>query len=260
MSTAFITLSREGSSLIPQLKCEFSELDCYVHAAAGATQGHKEFLHITELSWEIFPRYKSLIYAVPCGVVVRSVADLVTSKLTDPAVVVLDVGARWAISLLSGHEGGANDLAVRVANVFDAEAIITTTTEAVKDLIVGVGCRSGIGCSEIVDAIQQSLAQIHMPLSSVRLLASASVKREEEGLLQAAATLKIPIRFLSMEEIQRCSFTFSESEFVRKSVGVSAVAEPVSLMAGRRTRLLLQKTTYNGITVAIARESCTSLA
>ncbi len=47
-------------------------------------------------------------------------------------MVVVDVGARWAISLLSGHEGGANDLAVAVGNILAAEPVISTTSEALK--------------------------------------------------------------------------------------------------------------------------------
>src|ERR1039457_6712818 len=111
MRTAFITLSREGVLLIPQFKREFGEIDCYLHEAIEEAENCQSFAHISELTQKIFPHYQALIYAAPCGVVVRSLSGCMVSKLTDPAVVVLDVGARWAVSLLSGHEGGANDLA-----------------------------------------------------------------------------------------------------------------------------------------------------
>lgn len=259
MTAAFITLSREGASLIPRLRQELGEIDCYLHDAVAEVENCQSFTHIIELTHEIFPRYRALIYAAPCGVVVRSLAGCVASKLTDPAVVVLDVGARWAVSLLSGHEGGANDLAIRVANIFDAEAVLTTTTDAMKDLIVGIGCRRGVACDQIIDSVRRSLVLIDKPLSHVRLLASASVKRDEPGLFEAAVQLKIPLRFISMEQIQQCPYAISQSEFVQKSIGVPAVAEPAALLAGRRTKLLLRKTTYKGITVAIAQENCTSL-
>ena len=80
----------------------------------------------------IFPACREIVCAVPCGVVVRAVAPLIRNKFEDPAVVVLDVGGRWSVSLLSGHEGGANDLAMRVANLLGAEPVVTTTTEALK--------------------------------------------------------------------------------------------------------------------------------
>lgn len=155
---------------------------------------------------------------------------------------------------------GANTLAVRLANIFDAEPVITTTTESVKDLIVGIGCRRGVECDRIVDAVHESLRRVEMPESRIRLLASASVKHDESGLLQTADELGIPIRFLSMDQIRQCPYATTQSEFVRKSIGVSAVAEPAALLAGRRTKLILPKTIYSSITVAIAQESFSSLA
>jgi cobalt-precorrin 5A hydrolase len=259
MRVAYITLSREGALLIPQLRREFGEIDCYLHEAVAALASARSFAHITELTHEIFSRYEALIYAAPCGVIVRALAGCVVSKLTDPAVVVLDVGARWTVSLLSGHEGGANDLAIRIGNLFDAEPIVTTTTEAVKDLIVGIGCRRGTASNSIIDAVEQALTSIDMPITHVRLLASASVKHDEAGLLEAANQLEIPLRFISMEQIRQCPYVTAQSEFVQKSVGVPAVAEPVALLAGRRTSLILPKTIYNSVTIAIAKESCTSL-
>ena len=55
---------------------------------------------------------RGLVYVVPVGVAVRAIAPLIRHKTTDPAVVAVNVGGRWAVSLLSGHEGGANQLAI----------------------------------------------------------------------------------------------------------------------------------------------------
>lgn len=256
MKTAYITLSPEGAALIPALEREFGEIDCFVYEAVAELAPRAEsFTRIAELTGRIFGLYRGLIYAAPCGVVVRSIAACATSKYTDPAVVVMDAGARWAVSLLSGHEGGANDLALRVANLFDAEPVISTTTEAVKDIIVGVGCRRGAESDAIAGAIEAALAQLNLPLSRVRLLASAEVKRDEVGLLAAGEKLNLPLRFLSMEQLRHCAFAVTPSEFVEASVGVPAVAEPAALLAGRRTTLLLPKTIFNHITVAVAREN-----
>ena len=85
-----------------------------------------------DLTEQIFASYTGLVYIAPTGVVVRAIAPLLRHKTTDPAVVVVDVGGRWAVSLLSGHEGGANELAVTVANILGAEPVVSTTTEAVK--------------------------------------------------------------------------------------------------------------------------------
>ncbi|GAB6060066.1 cobalt-precorrin 5A hydrolase [Desulfonatronum parangueonense] len=63
------------------------------------------------------------------GIVVRCVAPVLNSKITDPAVVVLDQNGRYAISLLGGHLGGANALAEKIARMTNGEAVITTATD-----------------------------------------------------------------------------------------------------------------------------------
>jgi len=171
-------------------------------------------------------------------------------------VVVVDVGGRYAVSLLSGHEGGANALALEVANALGAEPVISTTTEAVKPLIVGIGCRRGAKAANIAGAIRQALEKVAANLADVRLLASAELKSDEAGLLQAARELGLSLRFIPADEILTTVKQFRSSSFVAEKIKLPAVAEPSALLAGRRTQLLLPKTIINGVTVAIARENC----
>lgn len=74
-------------------------------------------------------QYKSFIFIMATGIVVRTIAPLLKDKKTDPAVVVLDENGKHAISLLSGHLGGANRLAQDIAACLGAEAIITTASD-----------------------------------------------------------------------------------------------------------------------------------
>ncbi|GMT42271.1 MAG: hypothetical protein IEMM0002_0682 [bacterium] len=258
---AFITLSNEGARLLNRFMEKFPKSDFYisrkldVKTAANA----KRFTKITELTNEIFNVYGGLVYIAPCGAVVRAISRNVQNKKTDPAVVVVDVGGRYAVSLLSGHEGGANDLAVALANAIDAEPVISTSTEAAKNIIIGIGCRRGKEAGDIIDSIVTALSEAGVARGSVRLLASADIKSDEEGLIQAAQTLGIPIRFISSEEIRSSQREFARSGFVEKSVNLPAVAEPAALLAGRRTKLILQKRNFGGITIAIAKESSLSL-
>ncbi|MEW6347534.1 MAG: cobalamin biosynthesis protein [Thermodesulfobacteriota bacterium] len=222
----------------------------------GKPYSHESFSRITDLTREIFAQFRGLVYIAPCGVVVRALAPNLRSKLDDPAVVVVDVGGRYAVSLLSGHEGGANELALAVANTLAAEPVISTTTEARKRLIVGVGCRRGTSSDSIVSAIRHALAEIRASEDQVRLLASADIKAEELGLLEASKQLGIAVRFIPSEEIRSSAREFAVSRFVEEKVNLPAVAEPAALLAGRRTRLILPKRRFNGVTVAVAQEDC----
>ncbi len=216
----------------------------------------RPFAGIVELTENIFPQYRGLVYVAPCGVVVRALAGCLKHKTVDPAVVAVDVGGRWAVSLLSGHEGGANDLAVTVANILSAEPVISTTTEALKTIIAGVGCRRGTTGAKIITAVKEALRESGLDLSQVRLLSSADIKSDEAGLHEAASELGVPLRFIPSEDIRNAAQTFERSNFVEQRVNLPAVAEPAALLAGRRTRLILKKKAYDGVTVALAQESC----
>ncbi len=255
MKAALITLSDAGARIVNRLAESLPDADIFLHENVSGDFNGKRFQSITELTAGMFDRYKGLIYVAPCGVIVRAVSPLVKDKHTDPAVVVVDAGGRYAISLLAGHEGGANDLAIDVGNIIGAEPVITTTTEALKPVIVGIGCRRGVKAEAIIDAVDAALIEAGLKRADVRLLASADVKMDEKGLLEAARLLDIPLRFISSEEIRSSGREFTRSDFVKKKVNLPAVAEPAALLAGRRTRLILPKKTIGAVTVAIARES-----
>ncbi|MCX8131188.1 MAG: cobalt-precorrin 5A hydrolase [Clostridia bacterium] len=83
---------------------------------------------------EVFHRYEALIFIMACGIVVRIIAPYIGSKTTDPAVVVMDEKGKHIISLLSGHLGGANRMAERIAGVTGGTAVITTATD-INDIV-----------------------------------------------------------------------------------------------------------------------------
>ncbi len=78
---------------------------------------------------ERFAEGGALVFVGAAGIAVRAVAPFVKDKLTDPAVVSVDEKGRFVIPLLSGHVGGANALALRIAEITGGEAAVSTATD-----------------------------------------------------------------------------------------------------------------------------------
>lgn len=72
---------------------------------------------------------ETIIFISATGIAVRKIAHFIKDKYTDPAVIVIDDKARHVISLLSGHIGGANELAIDIAEKIGAEPVITTASD-----------------------------------------------------------------------------------------------------------------------------------
>lgn len=121
MNTAYFYLTDEGGKLAHKLAA--------VHP--GDIYNKENFKENLRAG---FGRYDSLVCIMATGIVVRILAPLIVHKTSDPAVVVLDQKGKYAISLLSGHLGGANDLAREMAAISGGEAVITTATDVAGEL------------------------------------------------------------------------------------------------------------------------------
>lgn len=124
-----------------------------------------------------------------------------------------------------------------------------------KVLHVGIGCRRGARAGEIVDLITTSLAQLEMAPGALAGIASVDVKQNERGLLDAAATLSVPLRFFSAKELDAVAVS-APSPKAREVLGVDGVCEPAAMLAaGENARLRMLKLARRGITIAIAQET-----
>jgi len=148
-------------------------------------------------------------------------------------------------------------------------AWITVTEKLVKRLppapfvllrprryVVGVGCRRGTAKAEILSALMQVIQGAGLSLLSVRELATAALKENEEGLKQAAAALGVPLRLFSTDALRERRKglrpgTVRESLFVREKIGVGNVCELAALTAGGE-KVVVPKTVFPGVTVAVA--------
>lgn len=186
------------------------------------------------------------------GIAVRFLEGLTQAKHSDPAVVVLDEAGRHAISLLAGHEGGANRLAYRVANSVGAIPVVTTASEALKPLVLGIGCRKGVSMEQVEAGVRQALGE--RSLSEVREIATVDIKAEEAGLLAFCEGHDLPLRVIASAEIATRPWVTQPSEWVRQNVGLDGVCEPCALIASPRGKLIVPKTALDGVTVAVVED------
>lgn len=92
----------------------------------SVNQYHKNVIKTVD---EIFNNTDCIIGIMASGIMIRSIASHVDSKLSDPAILLIDDNANFVISLLSGHFGGANDLTLKIASLLNAQPVITTSTD-----------------------------------------------------------------------------------------------------------------------------------
>ena len=76
-----------------------------------------------------FREYDLFVFIGAMGICIRSIAPFIKDKYTDPAILCVDSTGRFVISVLSGHVGGANDWARRVAAITGGEAVVTTQSD-----------------------------------------------------------------------------------------------------------------------------------
>jgi len=255
-SLAIITLSKEGLSLAKRMGegLPVGHMNIYCPDEIADEDVNSFSGGLLNLIEEIFPKYRGLIFIMPLGIVIRAIAPNIRDKHTDPAVVVVDEVGRYVISTLSGHEGGANKLAIEISNILHTDAVITTAKEAKKDLIVGIGFRKGMGEKKIKDCILKTLSKIRASVENVRLIATVDRKAKERTLQKACQELGIPLKAVSYQEIRTCIKNFSGSKLVEEKMGLPGVSEPSALLAGRKTSLLI-KEKYPGIVITVAREN-----
>ena len=84
---------------------------------------------LADFTAPVFAWADAMVFVGACGIAVRAIAPHVRDKRTDPAVLAVDELGQFVIPLLSGHIGGANRLAVRLAEAVGATAVVTTATE-----------------------------------------------------------------------------------------------------------------------------------
>lgn len=158
MKIAIISVTKQGNNIAEKIKYNMNLIDYenYVHSTdknhseitydngkadnINSSKANNKMLtifskdttenfNINHISKYCMENYKAVIFISSTGIAVRSIAPYIKSKAVDPAVIVIDCTGKYVISLLSGHLGGANELAIKLANILNAEPIITTASD-----------------------------------------------------------------------------------------------------------------------------------
>lgn len=134
MKLAIISFTQRGSRFNQMLHPLLSRegIDCCGYTMQKYAQAYDLNViepSLADLTARLFETADAILFIGAAGIAVRSIAPFLQHKTKDPAVVVMDEKGVFAISLLSGHLGGANELAGLLANLTGAIPVITTATD-----------------------------------------------------------------------------------------------------------------------------------
>ena len=321
--------TENGKLLLERLKREMPEITWLVRNTDE---------NLKDWAKSAFDRHLPLLFIGAAGIAVRTIADFVCSKLEDSPVLVMDEKGQFVIPLLSGHVGGANELAALISSRINAQNVVTTATDVeqkfavdvfaknnglkivnkdgikqisakvlknekltvwvnpeivIKDknvpeslslimektkpvyvdilidlprsvqlkekdctlLLVprlycaGIGCKKGKSFEDLRAFLEANFDKTDL----LYAVSSIDLKQNEIGLMTLAQYYHLPFVTFSAEELKLAQGSFSESEFVEKTTGVSNVCERAAVLcAGEGAGLVLAKTAHDGMTLAVA--------
>jgi len=207
-----------------------------------------------------FTQGDTLIFICATGIVMRTLAPVINDKYSDPAVLVLDEQGQFVIPLLSGHEGGANELARQVSELLQNQLVLTTANSYLKPkYVVGMGCERHCPEAVLQGLLNECLVKAGLTIDDISAITSIDIKNDEVGLIALADTLQKPYLTFNAQRLSLMEDRLStKSDYILKTVGVYGVAESAALYQAQQltnngSELLLNKHKNKQATCAIAR-------
>ncbi len=241
--TAIVAVSETGIKIAREIKKktggEKNTTDI-VSTKKGA--GLKTVKSVSGFTAKRFDDYNAFIFIGALGICVRCVAPNIKNKKTDPAVINVSEDKLFSQSVLSGHEGGANELAEKTARIIGASPVITTATETrPKSLCIGLGSQRGIESSDFIKSFEKEMKKRGFSPLDIGAIASAKIKKSEPAF--AALAVKLGVPFYSLDEKRLAKIPKpNPSVIVMKKTGTDGVCEPAALAVTGAKKLLLEKT------------------
>ena len=154
-TVAVWALTPNGAKLAGNIHQSLPDVDVYLSQNLKPTiDDYRSFRTLAESIKQKFYQHSGHIFIMSTGIVVRLIAPLIRHKIEDPAVVVVDDRGHHAISLLSGHLGGANELTRQIAAVIGADPVITTATDVNRVPAIDILAKNNKLCIENPAAIK----------------------------------------------------------------------------------------------------------
>ncbi|PKN30671.1 MAG: cobalamin biosynthesis protein CbiG [Deltaproteobacteria bacterium HGW-Deltaproteobacteria-21] len=335
--TAVYALTTQGGRLGRRI-AEKMDGDLFLPRELAKAHGGEPFDRILDLLEKTFAGYRSHVFVTAVGIAVRAIAPHIRSKIQDPAVVALDHRGKYVVSVLSGHLGGANQLAREVAAITGGSPVVTTATDtegvvsvdllAVQEgfsidnhsaikavnkailngepvqvydpesrlggdwsgiewssvaeegdwdpsrpcvwvtwkianpsskrlvlhppvLVVGVGCNRRTEAKEILNLVESTFFAHALSLSSLLCIATIEEKQGEEGIIESASHLNVPLFFFEASRLRTVEVP-NPSVTVKKHMGVYSVCEAAALLKAGAKTILVPKTRSRNATLAVA--------
>ena len=319
MKIAIISVSDKGQKLAVTLKNKL-DVDSTVIKTDLYHKNVKKYFSI------LFYEYDAIIAVMASGILIRSIAPLIESKVSDPAVLNIDDNGNFVISTWGeshatpvittstdvnkrlGIDVLARDLYLSIDNtdeilffnksilegrqisfIVNSEKNLDYLYKYLKNntheidvsinysskintdeihvllqnhkiilkerkIVVGLGCKRGKECNDLYYGLKKSLNDLKMDISRINMFASAEIKKDEKGMLELSDKLNVPINFVDLDKLKLFeSNDIQKSEFVKSKFGIYGVCEPSALItAGFDSKLIYKKTSYDGVTIAVA--------
>ncbi len=119
-----------------------------------------------------------------------------------------------------------------------------------KRVVAGIGCRRDTPLQTLVELLQQQMAENHFDLMALSAIGSVVIKKDEPALNQLAQRWRVPFKLFSVNELSRHEQRFPASDFVRRTVGVGSVSQPVAWLMSEG-KLVGRTLRQQGVTITL---------
>ncbi len=230
---AIIAITRNGVETAIKIKnaLKASKLHCKVYAPSKYAQEDTVAFEVKleDFVKDIYNTVSAVIGVMAMGIIIRAIAPHLENKLIDPAVVGVDASGKFAVSLLSGHYGGANELATLIAQGIGATPVVTTASDV-------------MGKQSVDDLAHMLQLTIANPESIVPV--NSAILNGDRTVLVSIGDVNVPTEKITGFEIKKAETSEQALEIVnsydagviitREALPVATFVKPITIFKMQR--------------------------